>query len=356
MRKFLALCLFAAATTVAVAQDKKDDPPKKAKPETTLKVGDKAPELKADKWLQGTEVKEFAKDKIYIVEFWATWCGPCIVMMPHMGEMQAEYKDKGVTFIGYTKKDPNNSAEKVETFVKKRGPALGYTFAYSDAADTYNAWMRAAGQNGIPCCFVVDKAGTVAYIGHPMFLDVVLPKVVAGTWKIEDGAAELKAVEAEVDAVFGSFRGDAEKGLKTLADFEKKHPGLSKIPYFVGPKLSMMLKAKKFDDVCTAANELLARGTKSGDDSLLGQVSAALRSPDAKGQKALSELSVKAAEGALKLAGDKDLRALLGLAQAYNAAGDKAKAKEFGAKAVEAADGPVKAQVERIVKGFDDDK
>ena len=76
------------------------DPPKK--PEPSLKVGDPAPALKATKWLQGTEVKSFEKGKIYIVEFWATWCGPCIVMMPHMSEMQEEYKDKSVTFIGYT--------------------------------------------------------------------------------------------------------------------------------------------------------------------------------------------------------------------------------------------------------------
>ena len=67
-------------------------PPKKA--EASLKVGDPAPALKATKWLQGTEVKSFEKGQVYVVEFWATWCGPCIVMMPHMSDLQQEYKGK----------------------------------------------------------------------------------------------------------------------------------------------------------------------------------------------------------------------------------------------------------------------
>src|SRR5436305_5946962 len=115
---FLAAVILGMAG-LAHADDKKAD--------TSLKVGDPAPKLKADKWLQGNEVKEFAKDKVYVVEFWATWCGPCIAIMPHVAEMQAEYKDKGVTFIGYSAKDPNNDMEKVTAFVTKRGPKLGYT-------------------------------------------------------------------------------------------------------------------------------------------------------------------------------------------------------------------------------------
>ena len=150
--------LFAAVLATGLAAPilcKAQDDPKK--PEAKLKVGDPAPAFKVSKWLQGTEVKSFEKGKVYVVEFWATWCGPCIVMMPHMSDLQHEYKEKGVTFIGFTAKDPNNTAEKVEQFVEKRGPKLKYTFAYADNRDTYDAWMKAADQNGIPCCFVVGK-------------------------------------------------------------------------------------------------------------------------------------------------------------------------------------------------------
>ena len=205
MRTLYGMALTLGLISTTLGQDKKDppkDPPKK--PEASLKIGDPAPALKATKWLQGTEVKSFEKGKIYIVEFWATWCGPCIVMMPHMSEMQQEYKDKGVSFIGYTAKDNRgNNQESVSKFVEGRGPKLKYTFAYADDRDTYEAWMTAAGQGGIPCCFVVDKETRIAYIGHPMYLD----DAAAGRCRDLDPGVRRGACqgrEKEVEAVFNA--------------------------------------------------------------------------------------------------------------------------------------------------------
>jgi thiol-disulfide isomerase/thioredoxin len=356
MRTLCASLVAAMLVATAVADDAKKagDNPKKANPEPSLKVGDPAPALKADAWLHGTEVKAFDPGKVYVVEFWATWCGPCIVMMPHMADMQAEYKDKGVTFIGFSAKDPNNTKEKVTAFVEKRGPKLGYTFAYGDNRETYSAWMQAAGQNGIPCSFVVGKDGKIAYIGHPMFLDVVLPKVVDGTWKGADSAGELKKVEADVNDVFKSFNGpDAEAGLKALSEFEAKYPGLSQIPYFIGPKISLLLKAKKVDEAKKMAAAVMAKAVKQEDPMALASVSRALRSPE---HKDLAGLSLEASLAGLKLAGDKDLGSLLNVADGYFATGDKAKAREYGAKAVEAATPQQKAAVERIVKKYEEEK
>ncbi|HEY1188917.1 MAG TPA: TlpA disulfide reductase family protein [Gemmata sp.] len=342
MRSLFALVVCAGVVAPAAAQEK-------------LKVGDKAPPVKATKWLQGAEVKEFAEGKTYVMEFWATWCGPCIVMMPHMGELQAHYKDK-VTFIGYSAKDPNNTQEKVTAFVEKRGPKLGYTFAYADDRETYDAWMKAAGQNGIPCCFVVDKAGKIAYIGHPMYLDVVLPKVVAGKWTGAD-ADGMKAVEKDVSAVFMATRdADPEVFLTALADFEKKHPELASIPYFQGPKLASLVKAKKTDEAKKMAEALVAKGIKTEDTGMLRNVSGALTGPAAKENKELLALGLKAAEAGVKVAGEKDAVALYFLAEAHFAAGDKAKAKEIGAKAVSVAEGGIKTQLERLTKKYEDKK
>src|SRR5215471_5656015 len=66
----------------------------------TLKVGDPAPKLQTGKWVQGEPVKEFAKGKAYIVEFWATWCGPCRISIPHLNEIHNKFKDKGLIVIG----------------------------------------------------------------------------------------------------------------------------------------------------------------------------------------------------------------------------------------------------------------
>ncbi len=351
MRKLLVLAALVGFVAPAPAQEK-------------LKVGDKAPPVKATKWLQGKEVTEFAAGKTYVMEFWATWCGPCIVMMPHMGELQTQYKDK-VTFIGFSAKDPNNSLEKVQALVEKRGPKLGYTFAYADDRETYDAWMKAAQRNGIPCCFVVGNDGKIAYIGHPMYLDVVLPKVVAGKWAAADNEG-IEAIEKEVNAVFASLRPaapgqqpDPEVFLTKLAEFEKKNPLLAGIPYFNGPRVSSLLKAKKTDEAKTAIEALIAKGTKTSDHTLLLMAASVARSPDAKGDKALLALSMKAAEGALKIAGDKEWQVMLALAEAHFANGDKAKAKEFGAKTValtEKESAGLKQFVENQVKKFEDKK
>ncbi len=335
--------------------DEKPAPKPKAKAEPTLKVGDAAPALMATKWLQGKEVKSFEKGKVYVVEFWATWCGPCIVMMPHMAEMQQQLRDKGVTFIGFSSKDANNTQEKVAAFVEKRGEKLGYTFAYADDRDTNDAWMRAAGRNGIPCCFVVDQESKIAYIGHPMYLDLVLPRVVAGTWK---GAAEMESmekVEQDVTAVFKSFNGDPEAGLKGLADFEAKYPELHDIPYFRGAKLSMLIKSGKTEEAKKFAEGLIAKGLKQEDPIVLRTVAMGLGS--AKDNKELLMLAVNAAEASVKISGEKDAQAVLGLANAYFAAGNKAKAQEYGKKALAAAenDSPaLKKYIEGQVKKFDD--
>jgi thiol-disulfide isomerase/thioredoxin len=354
MRTLFATALLLGLALAARAQDAKPGQP--AKPEVTLKVGDPAPPLKGTKWLQGAEVKDFAKDHVYVVEFWATWCGPCIVMMPHMSELQNEYKGK-VTFVGFTAKDPNNTEEKVAAMVGKRGPKLGYTFVYADDRGTYDAYMKAAGQGGIPCSFVVGKDGKIAYIGHPMYLDIVLPKVVAGKWTAED-AAQLDKIEADVNKAFEALGSpDPETALKALAEFGAKHPALAHIPYVIGPKIGLLLKAKKFDEAKKLAEETLAKATKQEDPIALRTVASALSAPDAKDQKELVALSLKAADATVKLAGDKDALALLVAANAYAAAGDKAKAAEYGKKAMAAAanESPglksyVEGQVKKIIE------
>ena len=174
-----------AATSVAIAQPApvggqpgkptpKIQPKKEVAPETSsvLKVGSKAPAVKADKWVKGTQVKSFETGKVYVMEFWATWCPPCVESIPHLTELQKSHKD--VTVIGMasseTRGKPATAAtlEKVEKFVKAKGSEMEYTIGYDAAGVMGKDWLRAAGQSGIPCAFVVDGTGKIAWIGNPL--------------------------------------------------------------------------------------------------------------------------------------------------------------------------------------------
>jgi thiol-disulfide isomerase/thioredoxin len=333
--------------------------PSEKEPAASLKVGDRAPALKASKWLQGEPVKEFEPGKVYVVEFWATWCSPCIAGMPHMAELQAQYKDKGVTFIGYSARDPDNTEEKVAAFVARRGPRLRYTFAWADDHATYDAWITAAGKEGIPYAFVVDKAGRIAYIGHPIYLGVVLPKVVTGVAKPQAISDEVGKIAEESLAVSRALDRDPKAGLKALADFEAKYPPMAGIFPWVRAKLSYLPKFGKVDEAKEFAEAVVAKAIAHDDPAALGMVSSILRLGDGKESKELMAVAVKAAEARVRMEGDKDAGGLINLASTYFVAGDKLKAKEHAQKAVEAAAGESAARrqyIEQEARKLGDEK
>ena len=345
-RRTMIAALLAAFTWASTAADSRliagsDEPAKDAK----LAVGDAPPLLKPTKWLQGDPVAQFEPGRIYVVEFWATWCGPCIAVMPHVGDLQKQYRDKGVTVIGFTASDPSNTAEKVAKFVTKRGPKLGYTFAFADNRDTYDAYMKAAKQNGIPCSYVVGKDGKIAFIGHPAFLDYVLPRVLAGTWDPKEGAAEVARADAEFDKVYAAVLGPkVEEGMKAMSELEEKRPALADSPYFTVPRISMLIRAKKFDDARTAIQKALSKAGDQDDSYLLFQLANALKSPAARDDKSLTALAVQTADALVRIEGDKDVRALQAAAEAYKSASELDKSKEFSARAVVAAEAAVTAE------------
>lgn len=165
--------------------------------EPTLKVGDPAPKLQTGKWVQGEPVKEFEKGKAYIVEFWATWCGPCRVSIPHLNDIYTKYKDKGLIVIGQNCWERDDSL--VEPFVKNMGKKMSYRVAFDDKqgdekGKMAETWMAAAGQNGIPTAFLIDTKGFIAWIGHPMELkDSVIEEVLAGKFDVKKAAAAYDA-------------------------------------------------------------------------------------------------------------------------------------------------------------------
>lgn len=127
-----------------------------------LKVGDKAPELAIGTWINGDAV-QIEEGQCYLVEFWATWCGPCRKSIPHLNKMHKSLGKKGLTIIGVS----NETPAKVKSFVRSKGDGMSYLVGVDKNKETSRNWMEAAGKKGIPCCFLVGNNQKILFIGHP---------------------------------------------------------------------------------------------------------------------------------------------------------------------------------------------
>ena len=185
--------------------------PNLKKPE--LWIGSPAPELSIAKFVKGDSVDGFESGQVYVVEFWATWCGPCIKAFPHLSEMQESYGDD-VRFIGVNVWERQKGQERmdiVEEFVKKQGDRMSYTVAVEDGSSMSDNWMKPAGQNGIPAAFIVDGDSKIAWVGHPGEMDMPLKSIVDG--EFDSKAAGADAWKQQVlSAAFQTFASSLQSG------------------------------------------------------------------------------------------------------------------------------------------------
>ena len=247
----------------------------------TLTVGSKAPPLAVDAWVKGEPVKELQAGTAYVVEFWATWCGPCIKGIPHLTAMQKEFPAVQFISVAASENGPKEKQlDKLKTFVAAKGDAMGYSVAYDSDRDMGKSWMEAAEQGGIPCAFIVGKDGVIQWIGHPMEMDKPLAAVAAGTWDLskakEAAAAQAKSEEAgkELSKLMRSAQksGDYKELLAKIDEAIKSDPKdsqmlMTKFQILAGP-------AKQPQEAIAAGKQLLSMDLDAMELNQLAWVSA----------------------------------------------------------------------------------
>ena len=295
----------------------------------SLSVGDAAPALKASKWVKGDAVAKLDADKTYVVEFWATWCGPCKTSIPHLTEMAHKFTQ--VTFIGMDVFERGKDQDAaVAKFVEKMGDKMDYHVGM-DTEDTFMAdhWMKAAGQNGIPTAFLVQQ-GKLVWIGHPMGgLEQALEEVVAGKFDIEK-AKKRSAASAKVEAFYrkamqGGDEAELQKEGKELEALDTELGGI--MPG--GKKLDAaeILQSAKFSAAMQAYQKAVLAG-KDADEVQKLEAAARAAAPKETDFDAIKKQVEQAATRS------KDIQPAQKVFQQYTAAvgenGDKEKAIALG--------------------------
>jgi len=216
--------IIGAANAQDVAEKTMEDKPAVEQKEMAklLGVGSDAPGLEGVTWVQGDEIKNLnEKGKVYVVECWASWCGPCIAVIPHMNDLHKKYAEKGLVVVGMNVFE--EGLENTKAFVKSQGEGMSYRVAYpGDKGNKFELeWLEASNTQGIPQAFVV-KDGKIIYLGHPGGLsEESIEEMLKDDFNAEEYAkkqqAEQEALAAFSEKLRPLFQAQDWAGIKKLA-------------------------------------------------------------------------------------------------------------------------------------------
>src|SRR5262245_15972303 len=151
----LTLCLTARASEFP--EDWTWDSEPKVRAEHAALEGKPMPPLEVTGWINGEVKREQMKGKVVVIDFYATWCGPCMAAIPHNNELLKRYKDKGLLIVGVC--THSKGQEKMAAVVKDKG--MEYPTARDPDLKSEKAWAV----NYYPTYAVVDRKGIVRIVG-----------------------------------------------------------------------------------------------------------------------------------------------------------------------------------------------
>lgn len=187
--------------------------------------GKPASEIMVDAWIGDETSLNDHRGDVIIIDFWATWCGPCVASIPHNIELVNHYGDQGFTFIGIH--DAKNGWDKADALIKSKG--VNYPVAKDDGGQTTSAYNL----QFWPTYVAIDRTGTIRAAGlRPDKVEDVVKVLIAET---SGKPTTAKAGEFPDDWYVGGKKRPA-----SLRQREgKKAPALrtDKLPTWIGTAL-----------------------------------------------------------------------------------------------------------------------
>ena len=333
-----------------------EEPSEMVEESSELVIGDPAPMIAISKWINGEPVTEYAPERVYVIEFWATWCGPCLKSMPHIASLQEEYVDS-VTVVGVTAEDDATVSEFMANLAgqgdKTWRDVLTYRIATDDDGKTNKLFMEASGQAGIPCAFIVGKTRNIEWIGHPMEIDGPLKQIVEGSWDsalAKKTALETKALEKALRTVGPKIdeamaAGDVAGSIVIVDGMLQQFPGNSTL---LKTRFKIAMQVPLFDEANKSAK--MMADVAGQDVRVLDDVAWMLATATDKPGLDL-DLALSTIQRAVELTKEQDVSVLETIARVHSRRGNGAEAVDFQTKAVEAAKDP--DQKQRLTLGLE---
>lgn len=184
----------------------------------TLSVGDRIPAIRLDNCIlpgspdlvvKHVALQNFA-GKFIILDFWATWCGPCISSMPRLEKAQKKYPDQ-LQVIGVT----HESVKRIRAFVRNR------PVSFMLAVDTASALRTYFEYRTIPHLVIIDPSGTIKAITHS---EEVTETVIDNLMRGQEVSLTLKKDKVDFDFEKDDYF-HADAGTRESFNIQATFPG-----------------------------------------------------------------------------------------------------------------------------------
>ncbi len=199
-----------------------------------VQIGDTAPAVKVSKWMnRQPPVLPGDKDAsrhVFLVEFWATWCGPCLKSIPHLAELHKNHEKDGLVIIGVSNEEPEKIARFMDKHEKEKKLVMPYFVACDEEMTTTTGWAKDV--ETIPHAILVDRTGKVVWVGNPLAdlsaFDDAIAQTLAGKYDVETAKKAAAAAE-KYETLMSDLKvayttGDKDAVFKTLDEMISLKP------------------------------------------------------------------------------------------------------------------------------------